>query len=93
MDLQFGIFVGVDRHDESKLESQCFCIGFQSITSSDAVTTLVITQSAALKQGGALAQFQKTDLAVFLTNCACCATYQRIPLQRRTTARQYTDNR
>ena len=50
MDLQFGIFVGVDRHDESKLESRGFCIGFQSITSSDAVTTY-LTQSAALKQG------------------------------------------
>jgi hypothetical protein len=29
MDLQFGIFVGVERHDEAKLESWSFCIGFQ----------------------------------------------------------------
>ena len=49
MDLQFGIFVGVDRHDESKLESRGFCIGFQSHRRTQSQRYL--TQSAALKQG------------------------------------------
>ena len=51
MDLQLGVFVGVDGHNESKLESRGFSIGFQSITSSDAVTTLFNAVSCALKQG------------------------------------------
>ena len=87
MDLQFGIFVGVDRHDESKLESRVFFIGFQSITSSGRSHNVI--QRSQLRSNEAV--LQQSDLAVLLTNC--CATYQSIPLQRCTTARQYTDSR
>ena len=51
MDLQFGIFVGVDRHDESKLEKVGVFVSVFSQSHRRTQSQHYLTQSTALKQG------------------------------------------
>jgi len=81
MDLQFGIFVGVDGHDEGKLQSLGFCIGFQSHRR---------TQSRSRSQLRSNKRAKNPTLPYYLSTAV---RRTKAYVQRRTTAQQYTDSR